>query len=116
MFKLNIEKESYWIDLPLGVRFHVKPAKPAIMVGARYKTSSNLTGEDDFGSITSNLVASIGELSVIGWEGVGDADGKALECTPENVRLVLESSWQMAEAFDKTYLSKFFEIENEKNV
>jgi hypothetical protein len=120
MLNLKIDKSSFWVDLPLGVRFHVKPATPAIMLGARYRVSSHVKESSDpsigFGEITSELIASIGELSVIEWEGVGNHEGNALECTPENVKAVLLSSWQIAEEFDKQYLSKFYEIENEKNV
>ena len=119
MLKLEIGKSPFWIDLPLGVRFHVKPATPAIMLGARYQVSATLKDSSNdlgFGDITSELVARIGELAVFEWDGVGDQDGKALECTPENVRAVLTSTWLIAEEFDKQYLSKFYEIENEKNV
>jgi len=116
MLNLKIAKESFWIDLPLGVRFHVKPATPAIMLGARYRVSSSLKESDGFGEITAELIAEIGSLSVIEWDGVGNQDGNALECTPENVKAVLLSEWQIAESFDKQYLSRFYEIENEKNV
>lgn len=116
MFNLKIDKESFWLDLPHSVRFHVKPATPAIMLGARYKVSASLKDSDGFGEITSELIASIGELSVFEWVGVCNEEGGALECTPENVKAVLLSSWQIAEEFDKQYLSKFYEIENEKNV
>lgn len=116
MLNLKIDKSSFWIDLPLGVRFHVKPASPAIMLGARYKVSSTLKTSDGFGEITAELIAEIGSLSVIEWSGVGDQDGNALECTPENVKAALLSEWQIAEAFDKNYLSKFYEVDAEKNV
>lgn len=120
MLKLEIGKSPFWIDLPMGVRFHVKPATPAIMLGARYQVSAHLKESSDaalgFGDITSELVSRIGELAVFEWDGVGDQDGKDLECNPENVRAVLLSTWLIAEEFDKQYLSKFYEIENEKNV
>lgn len=116
MFNLKLDKEPFWIDLPMGVRFHVKPATPAIMLGARYKVSSTAKEPDGFGEITSNLIAYVGEIAVIGWDGVGNEDGGPLPCTPENVVAVLQSSWQIAEEFDKKYLSKFYEIDNEKNV
>ena len=119
MLNLQIEKKSSWIDLPMGVRFLVKPATPAIMLGARYKVSSHVKESDDpslgFGEITSELIASIGELAVIEWEGVGNHEGNVLECTPENVKAVLLSEWQIAEGFDKKYLSKFYEVDQEKN-
>ena len=116
MFNLKIDKEDFWIDLPLGVRFHVKAATPAIMLGARYKVSSSVKDGDGFGEITSEMIASVAQLAVFEWDGVGDSQGNALECTPENVHAVLSSSWQIAEEFDKKYLSKFYEIELEKNV
>ena len=116
MFNLKIDKENSWIDLTLGVRFHVRPATPAIMLGARYKVSSEVKDGDGFGQITSEMIASVGELAVLEWEGVGNDVGEPLECTPKNIHAVLESSWQLAEAFDKQYLSKFYEVELEKNV
>ena len=35
MLRLNLKKEPYWLDLPSGVRVHVRPLTTAIMTAAQ---------------------------------------------------------------------------------
>jgi hypothetical protein len=53
-------------------------------------------------------------MSLLGWEGVGDADGKPAPLTPEGVDALLDL-WPMAEAFERLYLGPALLLDDEKN-
>jgi hypothetical protein len=51
---------------------------------------------------------------VLGWEGIGDADGNPIDPTPEAIDALLDV-WPIFEAFQLTYVSKGLLLEQEKN-
>ncbi|MGN6550638.1 MAG: hypothetical protein ACTHJ3_12195, partial [Pararhizobium sp.] len=50
----------------------------------------------------------------LAWEGVGDADGTAIDPSPESIDALLDI-WPIFEAFQLTYVSKGLRLEQEKN-
>jgi hypothetical protein len=52
---------------------------------------------------------------VLAWEGIGDADGKPIDPSPEAIDALLDV-WPIFEAFQLTYVSKGLLLEQEKNV
>jgi len=53
--------------------------------------------------------------AVLSWEGIGDADGNAIDPSPNSVDALLDI-WPIFEAFQQTYVSKGLLLEQEKNV
>jgi hypothetical protein len=52
--------------------------------------------------------------AVLAWEGIGDADGKPIDPSPEAIDALLDV-WPIFEAFQLTYVSKGLLLEQEKN-
>ena len=52
--------------------------------------------------------------AVLAWEGIGDADGNAIDPSPEAIDALLDL-WPIFEAFQLTYVSKGLLLEQEKN-
>ena len=52
--------------------------------------------------------------AVLGWEGIGDADGNPIDPTPEAIDALLDV-WPIFEAFQLTYVSKGLLLEQETN-
>ena len=52
--------------------------------------------------------------AVLAWEGIGDADGKPIDPSPDAIDALLDI-WPIFEAFQLTYVSKGLLLEQEKN-
>ena len=91
MIRLNLPTEPYWLDLPLGVRLHVRPLDTTIYEACRYRAArdarriieerkgaskDDLMDEDDADGLATFLVTSaLARAAIIEWEGVETADG-----------------------------------------
>jgi hypothetical protein len=51
---------------------------------------------------------------ILEWEGIGDADGKPVDVTPENIDALLEH-WQVFDAIDGKYVLPALIQDAEKN-
>jgi hypothetical protein len=118
MIRLDLKREPHWLDLGHGVRVHVKPCTTALMMAARaevQRTPVPPTIEAQAaGERTAALVKALGRLGIQEWDGVGDADGKALPITPDGIDALLDL-WPMAEAFERLYLGPALLLDAEKN-
>jgi hypothetical protein len=116
MLRLNLAREPYWLDLGHGVRLHVEPLTTALMMAARadpaVEALPETAGQDQLALTMAQAVA---RRAVLGWEGVGDAEGNPLPVTPEGVMALLEV-WPIFEAFQLAYVAKGLVLEQEKNV
>ncbi len=112
MITLNLKRENYWLDLPHGVRLFLRPATTALVMAARIEA---LKEAGDAATRSTTLIKKLAELAVLGWEGVGDKEGKPIEVTPEGV-IALMDLWPIAEAFERLYLGPALVVEEEKNV
>jgi hypothetical protein len=115
MLRLNLAREPYWLDLGHGVRLHVEPLTTALMMAARadpaVEALPETAGQDQLALTMAQAVA---RRAVLGWEGVGDAEGNPLPVTPEGVMALLEV-WPIFEAFQLAYVAKGLVLEQEKN-
>jgi hypothetical protein len=116
MLRLNLARESYWLDLGHGVRLHVEPLTTALMMAARadpaVEALPETAGQDQLALAMAQAVA---RHAVLDWECVGDAEGRPLPVTPEGVDALLEV-WPIFEAFQLGYVAKGLVLEQEKNV
>lgn len=110
MIRLNLPREPYWLDLPLGVRLRVRPVDTAVDATARFAAVETLRAEPEatsqarrLGLAKAALATATAQAAILEWQGVLDADGDApAPVTPETIaRLMAVPS--LAEAFVRAY-------------
>ncbi len=113
MIRLDLKREPYWLDLPHGVRLFVRPVTTAFVMAARVQAVKDAEG--DAAARSAGLLKHLAQLAVISWEGVGDADGNAIQPSPDSIAALMEL-WPIADAFERLYLGPALVLEQEKNV
>jgi hypothetical protein len=113
MLTLSIPTEPTWIALPQEVRLHIRPVTTAVVAAAQsasLREAEALRDGGDPGGLDVTdpdvakglgfalMVKALARYAVLEWEGVGDAGGEPLPCTPENVALLMDLD-EMATAF-----------------
>jgi len=111
MLRLDLKLEPHWLDLGHGVRVQVRPCSSALVMAAQAEAA---TVEDDASPRSLVLLKALARLAVIAWEGVGDAEGRPAELTPEAIDALLDL-WPLADAFERDYLGPALLLEQEKN-
>ena len=115
MLTLDLSNEPRWHDLAPGVRVQLRPLTTALMVATRSDPAVEAVSED--ASDEERAVAfakALARKAVLAWEGVGDADGNAINPSPEAIDALLDI-WPIFEAFQLAYVSKGLLLEQEKN-
>lgn len=116
MLTLDLTKAPRWHDLVAGVRVQLRPLTTALMVATR--------GDPDIEAVPTQasdeeravaFARALARRAVLAWEGVGDAEGNAIDPSPEAIDALLDL-WPIFEAFQLTYVSKGLLLESEKNV
>ena len=116
MIRLELSRESRWLDLGHGVRLHLAPLTTALMAAARGDPSvAGLPDDASNETIAVVMAKAVARLAVADWEGVGDADGEPVSVTPEGIDALLDVL-PIFEAFQLRYVSKGLLLEEEKNV
>ena len=117
MLRLSaLRRDPYWLDLIAGVRVKVKPITVAAIIAARQAAADAAKdgGDDMIYNSSAAFTARMARWGVLDWEGVGDADGKPADVTPENVDALLEH-WQAFDAIDRQYVMPALIQDAEKN-
>lgn len=115
MLTLDLTNTPRWHDLVPGVRAELRPLTTALMVATRSDPAVAAVAEE--ASDEERAVAfakALARRAVLAWEGIGDADGNAIEPTPEAIDALLDI-WPIFEAFQMTYVSNGLLLEQEKN-
>ena len=116
MLTLDLSNEPRWHELAPGVRVQLRPLTTALMVATRSDPAVEAVPED--ASDEERAVAfakALARKAVLAWEGVGDANGNAIDLSPEAINALLDV-WPVFEAFQLAYVSKGLLLEQEKNV
>jgi hypothetical protein len=116
MLRLDLTAEPRWLDLGHGVRLRLAPLTTALMVASRSDPAVEAlpaTASDEERALV--FAKAIARWSVIGWEGVGDADGNPVPVTPAGIDALLEV-WPIFEAFQASYVARGLRLDAEKNV
>jgi hypothetical protein len=116
MLTLDLTNAPRWHDLAPGVRLQLRPLTTALMVATRSDTAVGTVPEE--ASDEERAVAfakALARRAVLGWEGIGDADGNPIDPSPDAVDTLLDI-WPIFEAFQLTYVSKGLLLDQEKNV
>jgi hypothetical protein len=115
MLTLNLTDTPRWHDLAPGVRVQLRPLTTALMVASRADPDvENLPEAASDEERALVFARALARRAVLAWEGVGDADGKAIEPRPEAIDALLDV-WPIFEAFQLSYVSKGLLLEQEKN-
>ena len=115
MIRINLSPEPQWLDLGHDVRLQLLPLTTALMVATRSDPAVQALDESASNDTrAAAFAAALARRAVIGWEGVGDADGKVLGVTPEGINALL-SLWPIFEAFNLLYVSRGMLLDVEKN-
>ena len=115
MLTLDLTNEPRWHDLVPGVRVQLRPLSTALMVATRSDPAvENLPNEASDEERAMVFAKALARRAVLAWEGVGDADGNAIDPSPEAIDALLDV-WPIFEAFQLTYVSKGLLLEQEKN-
>ncbi len=116
MLTLDLSNEPRWHDLAPGVRVRLRPLTTALMVATRsdpeVEAVQDTTSDETRALIFAKALA---RRAVLDWEGVGDAEGKAIDPSSEAIDALLDI-WPNFEAFQLVYVSKALLLEQEKNV
>ena len=116
MLRLDLSRDPAWTDLGHGVRLQLRPLTTALMVATRGDPGVESLPDDASDEARAVAFAkALARRAVLGWEGVGDAEGEPIDPSPEAVDALLDL-WPIFEAFQLTYVSKGLLLEQEKNV
>ncbi len=116
MFKLALDREPFWLDVLPGVRIQFRPVTVAAILVARSKAAEVLSagGEDAAVKAGVAFTRTLAHSGIAAWTGVGDAEGRPVDPTPENIDAALEL-WPMFDAIDRLYVGPALIQEAEKN-
>lgn len=115
MLTLDLTNTPRWHDLAPGVRVQLRPLTTALMVATRSDPAVEAVPEE--ASDEERAVAfakALARRAVLAWQGIGDADGTAIDPSPEAIDALLDV-WPIFETFQLTYVSKGLLLEQEKN-
>ena len=115
MLRLDLSRDPTWTDLGHGVRLQLRPLTTALMVATRGDPGVESLPEGATDETRAVAFAkALARRAVLAWEGVGDAEGRPIEPSPEAVDALLDL-WPIFEAFQLTYVSMGLLLEGEKN-
>jgi hypothetical protein len=115
MLTLDLSNEPRWYELAPGVRVQLRPLTTALMVATRGDPTVQALDENASDEESALAFAkALARRAMLAWEGVGDADGNAIDPSPGAIDALLDI-WPIFEAFQLAYVSKGLLLEQEKN-
>lgn len=124
MLKLETpSRDPFWLDILPGVRVQFRPITVADMLVARAIAADQLSEatKGDAPLDRASTVAaggaftrSLARTGIVAWEGIGDAEGKRVQPTPETIDQLLEL-WPAFDAIDRLYVGPALTRLDEKN-
>ena len=122
MLRLDLKRDPHWLDLGHGVRILVEPLSTSTMMRAREALSERIDLPEDEDALDANdqqrlaiaMAQEVARLTIVDWEGVGDAQGRPAKVSPEGIDALMDV-WQIFEAFQTRYLQPAILLDQEKN-
>jgi len=115
MIRINLSPEPQWLDLGHGVRLQLLPLTTALMVAARSDPAVRALATDASNDERAAVfAAALARRAIVDWDGVGDADGKVLEVSPEGIDALM-ALYPIFEAFNLLYSAPGLFLDAEKN-
>jgi hypothetical protein len=114
MLTLDLSNAPQWCDLIPGVRVKLRPLTTALMVSARGDPAiADLPDGAAAEEAVLLMAKALARRAILGWEGIGDADGNPIEPSPEAIDALLDL-WPAFEAFQTLYVAKALLLDAEK--
>jgi hypothetical protein len=105
----------FWIDIAGRARVQVKPVTVAAIIAARQAAADAIrTAGEDASTGVAAFTRSLARWGILAWEGIGDADGKPVDPSPENIDALLEVL-PAFDAIDRFYVLPALIGSQEKN-
>jgi len=115
MLTLDLSNAPQWCDLIPGVRVRLRPLTTALMVAARGDPAiADLPEGTATEEAALAMAKALARRAILGWEGIGDADGNPIDPSPEAIDSLLDL-WPAFEAFQTIYVAKALLLDAEKN-
>ena len=115
MIRINLSPEPQWLDFGHGVRLQLLPLTTALMVAARSDPAVRVLAADASNDERAAVFAgALARRAIVDWDGVGDADGKVLEVSPDGIDALM-SLYPIYEAFNLLYSAPGLFLDAEKN-
>ena len=115
MIRINLSPEPKWLDLGHGVRLRLRPLTTALMVATRSDPAVQALDADASNDERAAVfAAALARRAIIDWDGVGDADGKVIEVSPDGIDALM-ALYPIFEAFNLRYVSSGMLLDAEKN-
>lgn len=116
MLKLaSANTTPFWIDIAGGARVQVKPVTVAAIIAARQAAADALKAAGDDATIgIAAFTRSLARWGIVAWDGIGDADGKPVDPSPEYIDALLEVL-PAFDAIDRLYVVPALIGSQEKN-
>ena len=115
MLTLDLTNAPQWCDLIPGVRVRLRPLTTALMVAARGDPAIADLPE---GAATEEaalaMAKALARRAIIGWEGIGDADGTPIDPSRDAIDALLDI-WPVFEAFQTRCLAPHLMLDAKKN-
>ena len=116
MLRLDLSSAPRWLDMPGDVRIQCLPYSTEVMIDAQGDPAVvSLDPELSTRRIGAVVAKAIARRVIIAWEGVGDAEGKPIDPSPEAIDQLM-NIWPIFEAFQDRYVSGLFALSAEGNV
>lgn len=116
MLRLDLDSQPFWLDLGCGPRLRLRPLTTAVMAAARSDPEVRALVEEDGNDASAIALArAIARIAILGWEGVGDAEGNEIGPDPERIGALLDL-WPVFEEFQVRYVAKGLLLVQEGNV
>lgn len=115
MIRLDLKSAPFWLDLPAGIRLHLRPLTTGLMAAARADRAVHALAADAAPEVQALVLAkAVARAAILDWEGVGDADGNPLPVSPEAIDALLDL-WPVFEGFQLGYVAKGLLVADEGN-
>ena len=115
MIRLNLTATPQLLTLAPGLRLLVGPLTTALMVSARADMAIETLPETaTTEELALAMAKAVARRAILGWEGVGDAEGNPVPVSSEGIDALLEI-WPVFEAFQTGYVAKGLILDAEKN-
>lgn len=119
MLRLIHPTKPHWLDLGHGVEVEVLPLTSALMLSVRAEMSRAIaadtrTAKPEAEEAMHLLTRAAARCAIIGWKGVGDADGNPIDVTPAHVDALMDV-FQICDAFRDAYILPRLTLDAEKN-
>ena len=114
MIKLKPSPASIRLDLPGAAALTLRPLTSSIFGAAQVDPNVEAARDDGRESLAVALAKAVADITVLSWEGIGDADGNPVDPTPEAIHALLDL-WPIYRVFNDEYLGPYLLLRDEGN-